>query len=105
MELNLLKTNLLVIVGSGLVMSLFGIVLILVREQIAGYARYLLTIPPIGVASYVFVFNLLKKHNGGIPASVPIFLSEVAMATLIAAAVFFTFTILLGLIIVVLSHY
>ncbi|MBU2512328.1 hypothetical protein KJ966_13410 [bacterium] len=105
MEMNLLKNNLLIIVGSGLAMSLLGIILILVKEQIADYARYLLTIPPIGVASYVFIFNLLKKHNGRVPAFTPFFLPEALTASLLAALFFFLFSIFLGLFIGVFNRY
>lgn len=104
MELNLLKSNLLAIIGSGIVMSLAGVVLFLVKEQLAAYIRYLLVIPPVGVASYVFVFNLLKKNNGKIPSFVSSFLLEVAVATCFAAVIFFVFTVLLGLFIGVFDH-
>lgn len=95
MEKEILKINLLAIAGSGLLMLLAGIVLYFYKDRIASYLRFFLPIPPIGVAAYVFVFNMFKEHNGNLPLERWKIMSEVLLSTIISAIVFSLFTICL----------
>jgi hypothetical protein len=104
MELNILKTNLLAIIGSGIAISLFGIVLFIMKEHVFAHMRYVLTIPPTGVAAYIFIFNLSKKYNGKVEAISLSFLMEAIVATICVAAIFFVFTLLMGLFISLVNH-
>jgi hypothetical protein len=95
MEKELLKVNLLSIAAAGLLMLLAGAALYLFKENAAANMRYFLPIPPLGVAAYVFVFNLFRHYNGALPASKWAVFVEVLYSTTIVAAIFFVFTLLL----------
>ena len=69
MEQEVLKTNLLSIAVAGLLMALTGILLYLFRNELSGNVRYLMPIPPLGVASYIFVFNMYRYYSGNLPGS------------------------------------
>ncbi len=99
MENEIIKTNLLAIAVSGLLTMLAGIILYLFRASIAGNMRYLLQIPPLGVAAYIFAFNLFRFYNGGLPESFALTAKEIVYSTLISAGVFFIFTVMFVLII------
>jgi hypothetical protein len=91
MDSGLLKVNVLLIIVSGLWTLLMGILLYCFREMAAKYIRFLLPIPPIGVAAYIFVFSLFRDANGELPGNVWLALRELATATAVAALVFFIF--------------
>lgn len=82
-------TNILCVILSGLFMTLLGIVLFFFKDQMV--LRYFLPIPPIAVASYVFVFNLIKDY-GRLPQTTTLFVTEIMKSTLIAGAIFGTLT-------------
>lgn len=67
MEQEVIKINLLAIAASGFLTLLAGIILFLIRGSIATNIRYLLHIPPLGVAAYIFAFNLFRYFNGSLP--------------------------------------
>jgi hypothetical protein len=94
MDEDILKLHMLTIAGIGLLMMVAGLVLYLFRDQIAGDLRYFLPIPPIGVASYIFVFNMFRTYDGSLPGGMGSTLREVAYATLILAGVFLIFSLL-----------
>lgn len=104
METALLKTNILSIISSGLVMALLGFVLYLFRDAAAPYMRFLLTIPPVGVAAYIYIFNLYRKFNGVLPQDRFQVLLDLLVATVTAAGVFIVFSALLLLLIGILSR-
>ncbi len=104
MELNLLKTNLLAIIGSGIAITLIGVLLFIMKEHVFSHMRYLLTIPPTGVASYIFIFNLFKKYEGKIQAFSFTFLAESVAATACVALIFLIFTLLMGVFISLVNH-
>jgi hypothetical protein len=91
----MLKINILSIAGIGLLMLVTGLLLFVFRDSIAQYRRFFLPIPPLGVAAYVFVFNVFDHYNGKLPESPGLTLLEVLSGTALAAAVFFVFTLLL----------
>lgn len=94
MEDELLKLNLLSIAVSGLIMLAAGLVLYAFRAGMAPYVRYVLPIPPLAVAAYVFVFNLFKTYAGRPPAAGDL-MREVLVSTGLAAGLFLVFTALL----------
>ncbi|WP_372683784.1 hypothetical protein [Desulfosarcina sp.] len=57
--------------------------------------RYLLPLPPIGVASYVFVYNMFSKYGGTRPGSLADIIKEVVLASGIASVSFSMFTLIL----------
>ena len=99
MENEVVKTNLLAIAVSGLLTMLAGIILYYFRSAISTNIRYLLQIPPLGVAAYIFAFNLFRYYNGSLPDKFSITAREIINCTLISAGVFFIFTVLFVLII------
>ena len=99
MESEVVKTNLLAIAVSGLLTMLAGLILYFFRSAISTNIRYLLQIPPLGVAAYIFAFNLFRYYNGSLPDRFSITAREIAVSTLISASVFFIFTIMFVLII------
>ena len=88
----ILKINLLAIAGSGLLMLLTGLLLYVFRERVSPHLRYFLPIPPLGVAAYVFVFNLFKDYQGNLPPKQWEVMSEVVTSTIISALIVGVFT-------------
>jgi hypothetical protein len=99
MENEVVKTNLLAIAVSGFLTMLAGMILYYFRGSISTNIRYLLQIPPLGVAAYIFAFNLFRYYNGSLPDNLSITAREIIYSTLISAGVFFIFTVLFVLII------
>ena len=96
MQEDVLKLHMLTIAALGILMFVTGLALYFFRDSISGNLRYFLPIPPIGVASYIFVFNMFRTHDGSLPEGALGVLREVAFATLIVAGVFFLFSLLNG---------
>lgn len=94
MNLTVLKTTILSIIFMGVVILLAGIILLFYKQQIAFYMRYLLPIPPIGVASYVFVYNMFARYDGLRPGTVLDTLIEISWASGISFVFFFVFTMI-----------
>ncbi len=91
MENEILKINILSITISGLLMMLAGIVLYYFKESLAGgMIRFFLPIPPIGVAAYIFVFNMFKHYQCTTPSK-SIMMSEILVATFLSGLFFFIF--------------
>ena len=86
--------NIFCVILSGLFMMCLGILLLFFKDQMV--LRYFLPIPPIAVASYVFVYNLIKDY-GRLPQTITSFISEIIKSTLIAGAIFGTLTTLIML--------
>ena len=98
----LLKTNLLTILVAGGLLALVGLELYFVRNLVAPYLRYVLPIPPLAVAAYVFTFNYFKDVNQ--PTTIGNVIKEVASATLVATIAFFYFSLVLVLLISFIRH-
>lgn len=94
MDEDVLKLHMLTIAALGFLMLIAGLILYLFRDAISGNLRFFLPIPPIGVASYIFVFNMFRTYEGSLPGGLWETLREVAYGTLIMAGVFFTFAAL-----------
>jgi hypothetical protein len=90
-----LKTTILSIIIMGFVITLAGIALYYWRDLVAQHMRYLLPIPPIGVAAYVFVYNMFAKYDGNLPGTTTDVLKEIFWASVISGGFFVVFTILL----------
>jgi hypothetical protein len=88
MDQNVLKINILAIVGFGLLVTLIGVGLYLFRESISENIRFLLPIPPLGVAAYVFVFNVFRYYGDQMPVEVGVLTREILLGTGAAALVF-----------------
>lgn len=78
---------------------LAGIILFFFRDSISTNIRYLLQVPPLGVAAYIFSFNLFRYYNGNLPDNFSIAAREIIVSTLISASIFFVFTVMFVLII------
>lgn len=59
MEVETARTNLIIITSMGLAMFLVGLFLYFNASRIAPYMRYLLPLPPISVAAYIYVLNVV----------------------------------------------
>lgn len=94
MKPELLKLNLLAISLAGGLIGLGGLLLYLLRAQLVPYLRFVLPIPPLGVAVYVFVFNLFNHYNGSLPDKAAL-LREILTGTLVAALVFGGFSLVM----------
>ena len=95
MNSEFLKTTILSIIVMGFVISLAGLALYCWRDAVSQYLRFLLPIPPIGVAAYVFVTNMLSKYHGKVPGTIADVSREILVATLISGGFFLAFTIIL----------
>ncbi|MBW1775831.1 MAG: hypothetical protein JRJ82_23625 [Deltaproteobacteria bacterium] len=104
MNSDFLKTTILSIIIMGFVISLAGIALYCWRDAVSQHMRFLLPIPPIGVAAYVFVCNMLAKYDGKMPGTIPDVCGEILWASLISGGFFLVFTILLVFLINTLKH-
>ena len=94
MEDDLLKLNMLTIAAAGFMMLLSGLLLYLFRDSISENLRYFLPIPPIGVAAYIFVFNMFRHYEGHLPANASGTIREVINSAVIVFAVFTIFVVL-----------
>ena len=94
MEDDLLKLNMLTIAASGFMMLLSGLLLYIFRDSISENLRFFLPIPPIGVAAYIFVFNMFRHYQGRLPANASGTLREVINSAVIVFAVFTIFVVL-----------
>jgi hypothetical protein len=105
MENEVIKTNLLAIAVSGFLTMLAGITLYFFRGSISTNIRYLLQIPPLGVAAYIFAFNFFRYYDGVLPDSFLITAKEIIVSTLVSGGVFFIFTVLFVVIIKVVGSF
>lgn len=97
MSEELLKINLLTILFAGGLLACIGLGLYLGRDFVAPYMRYILPIPPLAVAAYVFTFNYFKDVPQ--PTKLETIIREVSSATLVANAAFFCLSLVLILLI------
>jgi hypothetical protein len=93
-------TNILSITGAGLLILLTGFSFLFFRDFISKNIRYFLPIPPIGVAAYIYVFNLFQHNNGDFSGNIAETIKEILLSVSIVA---FTFAIFVLLLIVFIS--
>ena len=94
MEDDLLKLNMLTIAASGFMMLLSGLVLYYFRDVVSNNLRFFLPIPPIGVAAYIFVFNMFRHYQGHLPENLSGTIREVLISSMFALGVFALFVVL-----------
>jgi membrane associated rhomboid family serine protease len=99
MDQEVLKTHLLSITAAGSLIMLFGAILYLFRDEVSGYARFFLPIPPLGVAAYIFVFNMFSHYGGTLPQGTWNTANEILYSVAFTANTFGLFTLLLIVII------
>lgn len=103
MEYDVIKTNLLAIAAAGLLILFTGIFLYLLRDHITKNTRFFMPIPALGVAAYIFAFNMFRHYNGKMPRTTAMALREIALSTAVAGIVFSVFVTLLVLIIGIIN--
>lgn len=91
MDKEILKVNLLAIAGSGLLIMLTGLGLYILRERVEIPLRYILPIPPLAVAAYIFVFNWFRGTQGSLLAQPWDVIGEVVKSAIFAGLVFAVF--------------
>ena len=88
-----MQTNFLVIIFSGVSISLLGIFLIVLPDFansfIKSHIEYFLPIPPISVASYILVFKYHENFDGKVPPLKDL-INTILQGTF-AASIFFFF--------------
>lgn len=99
MDPDVLRTNMLAIVAAGLLILLTGIALYLFRDQISDNVRFFMPIPPLGVAAYIFVFNMYSHYDGNLPQGTWVAAREILFSTAIAAVSFGFFALMILVII------
>ena len=95
MNPDLLKTNTLAIATAGLLILLTGIIFYIYRDGISDNVRFVLPIPPLAVAAYIFVFNMYNHYDGKVPDGGWIIAREILLSTAIAAIAFGMFTLVI----------
>jgi hypothetical protein len=88
-------TNILSITGAGLLILLTGLSFLFFRDFISKNIRYFLPIPPIGVAAYIYVFNLFQHNEGDFSGSIAVTIKEILLSVSIVAFTFTTFVLFL----------
>ena len=88
-----LKTNILAMTCSGLAIALAGLLIYFFRKSAGGYLPFILALPPIGVAAYVFVYNLMSRSSleSTIAPHLPV--KDILIGSGFTAIVFFVFSI------------
>lgn len=89
----MLKVNILSITVAGFLMLLTGLLLYFFRNHVADNVRFLLPIPPIGVAAYIFVFNMFRHYQGHLPENLADTLRELLVSATISGIVFCAFVV------------
>ena len=87
-----LRMNLLLVASMGVGIALMALVLLAFKAQLGGGARFILPVPPLAVAAYVYVVTFAKElpGDGGITTGQA--LVDGGIASIAAAIVFFIFS-------------
>lgn len=105
MEEEILKTNILSITVSGLLILLTGALFLIFRDAVSRNLRFVLPIPPLGVAAYIFVFNLYVYYGGRLPENRWETGKEILLSIAFSSIIFGVFTVLLVILIGSLRRY
>ena len=95
MQENSVLTNILAIAGAGLLIFLTGIGFLVFRDFITRNLRYFLPLPPIGVAAYIYVYNMYQHYNGNITSDLSGTIKEVLLSVGVVSGSFAAFVVLL----------
>lgn len=93
MQEEMLKVNILSIIAAGFMMVLTGLLLYVFKDVVSRNVRFFLPIPPLGVAAYVFVFNMFAYYNGNLPGNVWETIRELTASAVISGVVFCGFIV------------
>ena len=63
MPIETVRNNLIVIASMGFAMFIVGLILYSNASRVAPYMRYLLPLPPIAVAAYIYVLNIVGAES------------------------------------------
>lgn len=99
MEDNLLKTDLLAIAVTGLLLRVTGTARFIFRIQIAGNNRYVMPILPLSVTVCVFVFNLFRLYNAKLPLRTGDMVNEIVYTPALAAVIVSLLSVMLVIVI------
>lgn len=91
MENEMLKVNILTITVAGFLMMVTGLLLYLFRNVVSENMRFFLPIPPLGVAAYVYVYNMFRYYNNNLPNNVTDTLHELINSAVISGIIFCAF--------------
>jgi hypothetical protein len=97
MDRETLKINLLSIAGSGVTMLLSSIVIVLLYKMTSddfirkNIIRYFLPMPPIGVAAYIIVFNMLRQYHESPPITKHAIFHDIVINTVVSSIALFLF--------------
>jgi hypothetical protein len=96
----MMQSNFLIIVFSGISLSLLGICVLLLPDGAKSFVNHniecFLTIPPISVASYIFIFKYHEKFIDGLPPLGALF-NKILQGTLAAVVFFFLTAVISGI--------
>ena len=95
MEQDILKTNLLSIIGAGLLILVAGTFLYLIRGNLSANYRFFMPLPPLAVAAYIYVFNMFSHYSGELPDGFWATTKEILYSVVVTAISFSIFVILL----------
>ncbi len=93
MQEEMLKVNILSIIAAGFMMVLTGLLLYIFKDVVSRNVRFFLPIPPLGVAAYVFVFNMFAYYSGNLPGGVWETIRELTVSAVISGVVFCVFIV------------
>jgi len=102
MQKDSILTNILSIAGAGLLIFLTGAGFLLFRDFVYKYIRYFLPLPPIGVAAYIFVYNLYEHYDGQMTSSISITFKEILLGVGVISV---SFAVFVGMLIVFISTF
>lgn len=63
MQIETVRNNLIVIASMGFSMFSIGVILYTKSAWVSPYIRYLLPLPPIAVAAYIYVLDMVKRNG------------------------------------------
>ena len=96
MQVEAARTNFMIITAMGSAMFLLGFLLYFNASLVAPYMRYIFTIPPIAVAAYIYVLNLINHMaNQKIPMTIEIIVKDLLIEIIIGTGSFILITVLI----------
>lgn len=98
----MLKLNILLIAAAGGVMVIMAMLMLIFSDRVEGGMRYLLPIPPLTVAVYVYLVNYVKDQSTE-DFQFWALAQDAAFASVFSAGVFFAVAILMAVVISVFS--
>jgi hypothetical protein len=93
-----LKLNIITMASSGLAIAFAGCLVYFFRKSLVAYMPFILALPPIGVAAYVFIYRLLSQKQLVDNHSYSVSYTDILLGGFFTSAVFifFSFFILIA---------